>query len=85
MSSKEIALDMIRRLPDEATLLDIAQELEFLAGIRQATDELDRGEGVSAEEVLKRIPTWAIAGFWHAARGVPEIDSDEFGSHPNRQ
>lgn len=59
MSSKTIAVDLISRLPDEATLTDIAHEIQFLAGIRQGTEELDRGEGFSAEEVLKQIPQWA--------------------------
>jgi predicted transcriptional regulator len=59
MSSKEIAMDVIRKLPDEATLMEIAQELLFIAGIRPGSEELDRSEGVTPEEVLKRIPTWA--------------------------
>jgi len=59
MSSKEIAIEVIRKLPDEASLMDIAQELEFVAGIREGAAELDRGEQVTAEEILKRIPIWA--------------------------
>jgi predicted transcriptional regulator len=59
MSSKEIAIEVIRKLPDEASLSDIAQELEFVAGIREGAAELDRGESVAAEELLKRIPQWA--------------------------
>ena len=75
MSSKELAIDVIRRLPEEASLLEIAQEIEFVAGIPRGADELDRGEAVSADAVLKLIPAWAKG---HAARGVPQIDSDEF-------
>jgi len=59
MSSKEIAIEVIRKLPDEASLMDIAQELEFVAGIREGAAELDRGEYMTAEEILKRIPQWA--------------------------
>ncbi|HEX3797808.1 MAG TPA: hypothetical protein VH413_03835 [Verrucomicrobiae bacterium] len=58
MSSKEIAIEVIRKLPDEASLIDIAQELEFVAGIREGVSELDRGEHLTAEEILKRMPTW---------------------------
>ncbi len=58
MSSKEIAIEVIRRLPDQASLMDIAQELEFVAGIREGTAELDRGEHMSAEQILRRIPGW---------------------------
>jgi len=59
MSSKEIAIEVIRRLPDEASLADIAQELEFVAGIREGAAELDRGQSQTAEQLLKRIPQWA--------------------------
>jgi hypothetical protein len=59
MSSKEIAVALIGKLPEEATLMDIAQEIELVAGIRQGTDELDRGAGLTAEEVRKQISQWA--------------------------
>ena len=35
MSGKEIAIDLIRRLPDDVSLRDIAKEIEFIAGIRE--------------------------------------------------
>jgi predicted transcriptional regulator len=59
MSSKDIAIEVIRRLPDEASLTDIAHELEFVAGVREGIAELDRGESLTADELLKRIPEWA--------------------------
>jgi predicted transcriptional regulator len=59
MSSKQIALEVISKLPDEATLLEIARELEFVAGIREGAAELDRGEFLTADQLRERIPTWA--------------------------
>jgi hypothetical protein len=35
MSDKELALDSIRRLPEDAMLDTIAEQLEFLAAIRR--------------------------------------------------
>ncbi len=61
MSSKDLAIEVIRKLPDEASLMEIAQELEFVAGVREGAAELDRGESLSAEDMLKRIPGWARA------------------------
>jgi predicted transcriptional regulator len=61
MSSKEIAIEVIRKLPDEASLTDIARELEFVAGIREGVAQLDRGEYLTAQQILKRIPAWAKA------------------------
>ena len=59
MSSKQIAMEVINKLPDEASLMDIAQELEFVAGVREGAAELDRGEYLSADDLHKRIPAWA--------------------------
>jgi len=61
MSSKEIAIDLVRKLPDEASLMDIAREIEFVAGIRDGVAEFDRGESLTAEQLLKEIPVWATA------------------------
>ncbi|MCX8089518.1 MAG: hypothetical protein N3I86_01065 [Verrucomicrobiae bacterium] len=62
MSSKEIAIEVIRKLPDEASLEEIARELEFVAGVREGVAELDRGEHLSAEELRARIAKWAGFG-----------------------
>jgi hypothetical protein len=58
MSNKEIVIDLIGRLPDDATLLEIAKEIEFVAGVREGFAQLDRGEGVPLEEVEIQLPSW---------------------------
>jgi predicted transcriptional regulator len=50
---------LVRKLPDEASMSDIAREIEFVAGIREAMGEFDRGESITAEELLSKIPKWA--------------------------
>ena len=60
MSSKEIVMDLVRRLPEHVSLREIAQEIEFIAGIREGFEQLDRGEGVPLEEVEKQLPSWLI-------------------------
>jgi hypothetical protein len=51
MSNKEIVEDLLTRLPENASLHDIAREIEFVAGVREGLDELDRGERIPVEEV----------------------------------
>ena len=58
MSNKEIVIDLVRRLPDETSLKDIAREIEFIAAVREGFDQLDRGEGVPIEVVEKKVPSW---------------------------
>ncbi len=59
MSSKRIALEVIDKLPEEASLIEIAHELEFVAGIREGAAELDQGLHLTAEQMRERIPSWA--------------------------
>lgn len=59
MSSKQIVIDLVRKLPEEASLQEIAREIEFVAGIREGMDEFDRGASLSAEELLRDISSWA--------------------------
>ncbi|MCK9397262.1 MAG: hypothetical protein M0Q44_16955 [Methylobacter sp.] len=60
MSSKEIIKDLLLRLPDEITLHQIAQEIEFIAAVRQGMAELDRGENVTIEQLEKELPSWIM-------------------------
>ena len=58
MSSKELAMDLIRRLPDEVSLRDIARELEFMAGVREGFESFDREGGVTVEEARAKLDEW---------------------------
>jgi hypothetical protein len=60
MTNKEIGQDLLRRIPDDASLQDIARELEFIAAVRQGLAELDNGDSVSIEEVERELPSWII-------------------------
>ena len=60
MTNKEIVQDVLRRMPDDASLQDIAKELESIAAVRQGLAELDNGDCVSIEEVEKELPSWII-------------------------
>jgi hypothetical protein len=58
MSNKQIVADLMEKLPNDASLTDIAREIEFIAGVREGFAQLDRGEGVPLEEVEKQLPSW---------------------------
>ena len=58
MSSKEIVRELLEKLPEEASLTDIAQEIEFVAGIREGVAELDRGESLTADQLRERLRSW---------------------------
>jgi hypothetical protein len=49
MTDKEIVRDLLRRVPDSASLQEIAKELEFIAVVRQGMTELDNGKSFTIE------------------------------------
>jgi hypothetical protein len=55
MSNREIVIDLLSRLPEDAPLEEIAREIEFLAGIQTARQQAHRREGIPAEDVRKLI------------------------------
>ena len=54
MTQKELVLDAINELPDDASL----DRVEFLAAIQKGFDQLDRGEGISHEELKRQLASW---------------------------
>ena len=60
MTNKEIVQDLLQRIPDDASLHDIASELEFIAAVRQGLTELDNGQSVAVEELERDLTSWRI-------------------------
>ena len=60
MTSKQIVEDLLQRIPEGASLHDIAREIEFIAVVRQGLAELDRGERIPIDEVERELPSWII-------------------------
>jgi hypothetical protein len=58
MTAKADVLELIQKLPDEASYQEIAREIELLIGIREAQQQIARSEGISVEEILKTIQGW---------------------------
>jgi predicted transcriptional regulator len=58
MTVKEIALETIRQLPDDATWDDIQERVNFVAGVRKGLRELDEGKGISHQKVKEDFADW---------------------------
>jgi hypothetical protein len=59
MSNRELVIDLLSKLPEDAPLEEIAREIEFLAGIQTARQQACRREGIPAEDARKLIDSWA--------------------------
>ena len=61
VTDKEIVQDVLNRMPNDASLHDIAQELEFIAAVRQGLAELDENkDSISIEAVRRELPSWSV-------------------------
>jgi hypothetical protein len=59
MSTREIVIDLLDRLPADTSLSDIARHIELLARIINAREQAARGEGVTAEDARQLVKAWA--------------------------
>ena len=58
MSDKQLVVELLNRLPEDAKLADIGAEIEFLAAIREGEEQADRGEVVPHEQVKGEFAAW---------------------------
>jgi predicted transcriptional regulator len=59
MSDKALVMEALQRLPEDATIVDIRKEIDFIAAVKEGREQVRRGEFVSLDEVEKKIHTWA--------------------------
>ena len=58
MSSRETVIALVNKLPEDTPLVEIAREIELLAGIKNGREQARRGEGIPAEDARKLVDTW---------------------------
>jgi hypothetical protein len=58
MTPKEAAIEMIRRLPEDATISDIMAALYVRLKIETGLRQLDEGKGIEHEEAEGRLSRW---------------------------
>ncbi|HEY8171802.1 MAG TPA: hypothetical protein VIH21_01845 [Dehalococcoidia bacterium] len=57
-TAKQEALELVEQLPDDVSMDTVIIEMQNQASIRRGFDELRRGEGISHDEVKKRLKAW---------------------------
>ncbi len=58
MSVKDQILQAIHRLPSDVDYQDVAEEIAFLAAIREAEQDISHGKMISNEQMDARISEW---------------------------
>jgi predicted transcriptional regulator len=58
MSNKETVKEILRNLPEEATLEEIVEHIQILAAIRRGKEDIATGRYVPHEEAKNRLEQW---------------------------
>ncbi|HEV7474973.1 MAG TPA: hypothetical protein VGN90_13050 [Pyrinomonadaceae bacterium] len=58
MTEKEMVLKTVSALPDDCTIDEIADRIEFLAAVQKGLDQLDCGESIPHEEIKRQLASW---------------------------
>lgn len=59
MTDKEAVLDALSRLPENASLEEITEELQIMAGVRRGKADIAAGRTKTQEEVEQLVESWA--------------------------
>jgi len=58
MTEKEMVLKTVRELPDDCSIDEMADRIDFMAALQTGLDQLDRGEGIPHEEIKRQLASW---------------------------
>jgi hypothetical protein len=57
-AAKNEVIEMLRRLPDDVTLSDIAYHVSVMAGVERGLRDIDEGRTVTQAEVVRLMDEW---------------------------
>jgi hypothetical protein len=55
VANKQRILNALENLDDDASVEEAIERLYFLAKVERGREQLDKGEGIDHEEVLRRV------------------------------
>ena len=58
MTRKQLAIQTLQGLPDDATWDDIQERINFVAGVRKGLRELDAGKGIPHDQIKEEFAEW---------------------------
>jgi predicted transcriptional regulator len=58
MTNKQMAIQAIRKLPDDSSMKEIVEELAILEAIRRGEEDIEAGRFVTHEELKRQAKQW---------------------------
>jgi hypothetical protein len=59
-TTKEAVIEMIQRMPDDASVPDIMAELYLRKKVHEGLRQLEEGQSLEHEEVVRRMQRWVV-------------------------
>jgi len=56
---KNVAIERLKKLPDDVSLEDIMYEINFIAQVVEGLKDAEQGNTITTEELLKKVEQWA--------------------------
>ena len=69
MSDKDRVMEFVQKPPEDSTLEQIHREPLFVAGLRAAEVQADRGELIDHARIREKLSTWTSSWSGHHLRG----------------
>lgn len=57
-TEKQLALETISAMPDDCSLEEIAERIEFMVAVKKGIDQLDQSEGIPHDEAKRQLASW---------------------------
>jgi predicted transcriptional regulator len=58
MSNKQLVIETVQEMAEEASMEEILENIAILAAIRRGEEAADEGRVISHDELQKRIASW---------------------------
>lgn len=59
MTDKQAVIDALQRLPEDASIEEITEELRIMAAIRRGRADIAAGRNCTQEEAERKLESWA--------------------------
>lgn len=68
MTDREMVLELVAKLPEDVTIRTIIEEIEFLAGLDAALEDVKAGRVLSENDLRHQLKQW-VSGDSDGAQG----------------
>jgi len=58
MSDRQLILEAVQEMPEDASMPQILDELALLSSVKKALAQIEQGKGIPHEQVVRQFNSW---------------------------